>query len=946
MDNPAEREDETRVDAKRKDVNATRSLKRSRKEHESDGLETERVEIEDSQDPTGGPQATEEIVQKPRKKKSKKLHAAHEVDDRGDTDMMATQSSMMLKQTPQSTLDTANGDTTKRVKAKRKRPTGRPSGLNILPAGMSNPITQEDSAMTGMEPSAVAEPPRQPVSPTQAKPKKSKGSKHVSEHLSPVPTNAQSSQVQVQNNKPSKVKETLGNGTSSTNTNSLKASKKRKAEVQKDTDMPPLPEASQAPKLKAGKSSKEAVHAEEADDGALRADYEVVDATKQVEGWLSSQLNARNSPATPRSDPPITLRRKAAVNASAKREKAQRSEGQETSKKRLQNSQRFENDNEDHILDEELNPVVAETPRSSGRRRKTQPSDEIEEIADDAAAQDFASPLVSKKARRSSQKAENPAGRITSHNGKSAPMPSTPVAESSTKWKRNCKPTNDDDEIDKLSRQPTNDGTSDDQIVAAMRRPAHNADRSLKGPLTLVEKDKVETVFKDIIDKTGTSDADLRSMIQKWRTATEFKEAVESALPNRPLAAIRKYCQRRYHNMERGPWSADDDESLRNAHAAHPDKWTEISALVGRTASDCKDRWKNVVSIQDTMQIGPWSQEETVALVNAVDNTVKELKKANKDNKRLSRAELESMLSWPEVAKKLDGTRSAKRCNEKWQKLKRGEDSGRASISAQPLSTGLDPAKSSKKLRLIEKKYNQCDVGDLYDILTEIHTALPDPTQHFDLESTLWSVVSLNNPGSRFNSAMRRRGLHDAAEVYPEEVGKDQTVSEKAKALAKFLEKQWGIKELAKKRSFFPKSKAGKFKSTEKVESDEEEEEEVEDYEDEKVGLETDTLPTSNSDDEDDDNNDKVNDDDKIDDQDEDCSEQSSEVEVPDSQPQPAADNKDTEDDFAFTFKPINRKGKEPSPPQVDVDSDVVEKLPSSVQRKKSSQKAKMKVGV
>jgi hypothetical protein len=433
----------------------------------------------------------------------------------------------------------------------------------------------------------------------------------------------------------------------------------------------------------------------------------------------------------------------------------------------------------------------------------------------------------------------------------------------------------------------------------------------------------VDNIFDETVKETGMSADDLRSLIKTWRQAADFKEAVEKALPDRPLAAIRKFCQRRYHNMERGAWSPEDDTNLRNAYAAHPDKWTEISALVGRTGSDCKDRWKNTVSIQDTMQLGPWSQEETTALIKAVDQSVKELKKASKENKGLSRAELERMLSWAEVAKKLGGTRSAKRCNEKWQKIKRERAAGRQSIPAQPLSDGLNFATSSKKLRAIEKAYNQCDIGDLYDILTEIHTALPDPNQQFDHESTMWAIVAMKNPGSRFNSAMRRRGLHDAADVYKAEVAEQSTISGRAKALAEYLEGQWGVEALAEKRAFTSLAAANKFKSAERVDSDEEAGSDV----DEKpVDADTETPPTSHSDDDDDN-----------------ASEQSQEVEVPDSQPQPAANNKHSKEDFDFSFKPINKKRKEPTSPQAEIDSDVVEQLPSSVKRKKSSKKTKVK---
>jgi hypothetical protein len=919
MDDPAERDDVIHVKPKRTSTDASRPLKRSRKERVSGDFE----EIADSQDATGTQHPAEESTPKPRKKKSKKEHAAE-----GDRmDILATQDSMMSEQTPMSTADTTDGS--KRVKTKRKRATGRPSGLNILPAGMSDPLTQE-SAMVGAERSTIVESPVQTVSSPQDKHAKSKDLKRLSGHLSPEMTNAQSSQAALQKTKSPNIKKATANGTSPIASKSPKVSKKRAVEAQEDTEMLPTPPvASQASRSKIADIAKQPANDQELDDGALRDDYSEVDATRQVEGWLSSQLNDDHSPATPRIDAPAsTLRKKAAVNASAKREKVQRSEEKKSAKEGRRNSQYLEDDSEDDApnAEEQQNTVVADTPGSTIRPTKKRANDDLIVAADEIPTQDTASPLVSKKARRSSQKIGKSAKRKSLDEEKPVAQPSTPIA-GSTQRKRKVKAASDgyeDQEESEVSAE-INQGKSARKEASLRRLAARKAERSRKGPLTMREKTMVDNLFRETAEDTGMSEADLRSLIKNWKQATVFKEAVEIALPDVPVAAIRKFCQRRYHNMERGAWSPEDDESLRNAYAAHPDKWTEISALVGRTGSDCKDRWKNTVSIQDTMQLGPWSQEETVALIKAVDQSIKELKKANKENRGLSRAELERLVSWAEVAKKLGGTRSAKRCYEKWHKIKRAEISGRPSMPAEPLADGLDFATSSKKLREIEKKYNQCDIGDLYDILTEIHTALPDPNQHFDHESTMWAIVASKNPGSRFSSAMRRRGLHDAADVYKAEVAEQPTISGRAKALAEHLEDQWGAQALAEKRAYDPQ--ASKFKSAERVDSDQEDDSDVE-LELDEGGKET--PPTSNGDDGDNIDN---------------SSDRSPEVEVPDSQPQPAAKNKNKHrgDNSEFSYKAINKKRKDPESPQANAGSDVIEQLPSPVKRRKLSKKTKAK---
>jgi hypothetical protein len=767
MDDPALRDTK-----KRRNVSgdATRPLKRSKKDREhidavagapdTSGLGNEDDGGDGQEHSVGG------IAQKQSRKRSKKEHKMRGEDEDATAGGIATQDSLILQETPQSTaVIPMGGDTGKRVKRKRKRPTGRPSGLNLFPEGISDPATQEEIIQESQ--------------------------------LSPEMTNVQSSFPGPKKTKSPKTAKIQPSGTSGNDRNneehlpvvakaakSPKVSQKRRAALrdEKAAEMfPTPPEATQI-----GEAPDLPEIAEVGDDNGLRHDYVEVDATSQVQGWLSIQLQDGNTPTTPQFDiPDSASRKKAKLNASAQREKTLRSDDPKRTKKRRRDSRHLEDDSEDYQLEED--DAVEEKPRKS----------------------------TQKKSKRTEKQA--------SDEDASNPGPTPVKAKSHKKKETSSKPA-----------KPSRTASSDDRPLA-------------KGPFTDREKTKVDNLFNETMKDTGMSDADLRALIKNWKSkeAADFKEAVQTALPNRPIAAIRKFCQRRYHNMERGPWTPEDDASLKNAHAANPDKWTEISALVGRTGADCKDRWKNYVSNEGTLQVGPWSQEEAVALTKAVDETIKEIQKADKKNKKLSRNELERMISWDVVSKKLNRTRSAKRCNEKWQKIKRDQSGSRSSTSAQQLATGLISKttgliSTSKKLRMVESKYNQCDVGDLYDILTEIHTAIPDHSKHYDHESTLWAIVATKNQGSRFKSAMRRRGLHDAAEVYKGEIGVQPTIAATAKALADHLEEEWGTKVLEEKRSYDPTSKSKRtFKSSEQVDSDNEDKSGGE----EKAGTET--PPTS-----------------------------------------------------------------------------------------------------
>lgn len=857
MDDPALRAERVK---KRRNVSgdATRPLKRSKKVREQTDTVAGAPDTNEpgNADDTGDGQehAIDETARKPSKKRSKKEHTMRGEDDSALAGGIATQDSLILQETPQSTMDTATGgDTGKRVKSKRKRPTGRPSGLNLVPEGMSDPATQEEVIQESQ--------------------------------LSPEITNVQSSHPGPRKTKSPKTANAQPNGISVNDYNndesspvvakaikSPRVSKKRRAALrdEKAAEMfPTPPEATQndeAPDLP--EVVPEVVQA--ADDNGLRHDYVEVDATSQVQGWLSSQMQDGNTPTTPRFDIPESApRKKAKLNASAHRESTSRPDKSKRTKKHRRDSRHLEDDSEHYQVEED--DAVKEKPRKS-TQKKSKRSEKM--VRDDDASEPEPTPVKAKSHKKKG----------------TSPKPAKPK---------------------KLA-------PSDDQPIA-------------KGPFTEKEKTKVGNLFNETMKDTGMSDADLRLLIKNWKSqdAADFKEAVQAALPNRPIAAIRKFCQRRYHNMERGPWTPEDDARLKNAYAASPDKWIEISALVGRTGADCKDRWKNHVSNEGTLQVGPWSQEETDALKKAVNETIKEIQKADKSNKNLSRDELDRMISWDAVSKKLNRTRSAKRCNEKWQKIKRDESVSRSSTSAPPLATGLVSEATgllftSKKLRLIESKYNECDVGDLYDILTEIHTAIPDHSKHYDHESTLWAIIATKNQGSRFKSAMRRRGLHDAAENFKNEVSPRPTIAATAKALADHLEEQWGTKVLEEKRSYDPKSKSERtFKSSEQVVSDGEDESGGEEK------VETETPPTSHQDESQD------QDQDQEEEEEEEEIEELAPVEIPDSQPvnrklQVVAES-------PTSFKSINKPSKR------SVESAAGEQATAAAEGSKSARKTRAK---
>lgn len=649
-------------------------------------------------------QATEEVTKKHSKKKRKREEAQRNNGDDTLNEISATQDSILSNGLPESTRKEVEADASKSKKSKRKKATGRPSGLNLAPAGLADSATQEEitkeksaSPIVARGFTAVNSSTQPPVQ-DQTTPEKSQKSKHAkrhSVHISPEIPQTQDSQH------------------AANSMASPAVSKTRQKEIDPISPKEDSQTASHSKKLK--KKKKRQSHAQQDQE------TEVLPTPSATQDTSLSV----NDVATP----PETVTKS---SGGSRRKNMRAHTPPENDEDEVEQTESIAYANGDH----------AGTGKGGSAKKKRSKEDEEE---------------------------------------KSAPKKTTRPRKSSN--------------------------------------PA-----AVTGRFTDEEKETADEVFNDMMAQSGLSLAEYRARVQRWKEAGDLKKAMEEALPNRLPSAIRKFCLRRYHNLERGPWTPEQDEGLKLAYAAHPDRWVTISGLIERTPDDCKDRWRNVVYLMDTSQTGPWSLEDEAELVKAVGAVVKEMKKANKKDKDFptDRESLENMISWKAVEDKLNGTRTAQRCRGKWEKLKKREETSGSKTMAQPVHLS-QLRKDTQKLKTAAKRYNQCDVGDLYDILTEIHTVIPNHSQHYDYETTLWSTVSLKNPNSKFTSGMRRHGLYDALEVYEHDIGPQPTIAAAAKALADYLENQWGLEALREKRSYDPSLfSRDKFKSSEKVDSDDE----------------------------------------------------------------------------------------------------------------------------
>ncbi|CAK4033163.1 RNA polymerase I termination factor [Lecanosticta acicola] len=336
------------------------------------------------------------------------------------------------------------------------------------------------------------------------------------------------------------------------------------------------------------------------------------------------------------------------------------------------------------------------------------------------------------------------------------------------------------------------------------------------GPLTAEERAIADRVFESTRKSCNLTEAELKAKIMDYRQAPEFREGLENALPDRTKETLRKFAQRRYHPYQRGAWTTEEDQALRDAHAKWPGKWAQISKTMERTADDCKDHWRKVLS---KTNIGPWSEEEEHALMARVEEAIGKIKHEYREDEELvnDTGRLESLVSWTRIAETLGNKRTMKQCREKYNKLKSRTAKVDSVVQSQPTQDeaevgGVEESedeaskKKTKRSKLNEANahLNKFELGDYYDVFVEIHTTFPDPNAHYSSEDIIWSMVPWKNQGSRFSmsylgGALRKAAFENACRHWPDESKKikrklerAETIPAKALALTKIIEKRTG----------------------------------------------------------------------------------------------------------------------------------------------------------
>jgi hypothetical protein len=322
-------------------------------------------------------------------------------------------------------------------------------------------------------------------------------------------------------------------------------------------------------------------------------------------------------------------------------------------------------------------------------------------------------------------------------------------------------------ENDKVARPHKNTVQEEDTSPHAMRAYKTDERGKRQGAWSNEEKQLADQVWNNYVTRNGLDGYQLRCATVNWATVGSIKREMFEAFPERTLKAIRKFCQRRFRPYKNGLWTEEEDKQLREEFTRFPEQWVKMSEILDRDPQAVRDRWRNITQHSETRQTGPWSTDEERRLSEVVDECMEIARKELGEQKTTA----ETSLSWVTVSKKMGGVRSAKVCREKWENLKRRKQAAVSTIMDEHGPQQSEPTtetggkEQSRKDQRLDSHFSRLATADIFDALYDIHKAMEGKLDRtFRDESTFWSVVASERPGSKYASysALRRRAYYGA----------------------------------------------------------------------------------------------------------------------------------------------------------------------------------------
>ncbi|RVD89322.1 uncharacterized protein DFL_000335 [Arthrobotrys flagrans] len=276
------------------------------------------------------------------------------------------------------------------------------------------------------------------------------------------------------------------------------------------------------------------------------------------------------------------------------------------------------------------------------------------------------------------------------------------------------------------------------------------------------------------------------------RHKTDFWNILMTNLPLRTRQSLYSHVKRMYNDFEdRGKWTQEQDDELRDLVAKKGTKWAVIGGLINRMPEDCRDRWKNYLVCGEKRRTHYWDEDEMEKFVGILDDMLTTIVAGHEENgtlvlrvsegeseaERAARLEEEKVchrgeIDWTVVSERMGYMRSRMQCLAKskslWEKMDEGPEDGG--------NDNENEKKAKKTRRKKGRKQKQAADGEegAEDIplpaLKEAKNMLPGDylyvlqrisVQGYDcLASIDWNKLSQMDPVKHFTPEQFKAGFH------------------------------------------------------------------------------------------------------------------------------------------------------------------------------------------
>ncbi|KAJ4362846.1 RNA polymerase I enhancer binding protein [Ascochyta clinopodiicola] len=232
-------------------------------------------------------------------------------------------------------------------------------------------------------------------------------------------------------------------------------------------------------------------------------------------------------------------------------------------------------------------------------------------------------------------------------------------------------------------------------------------DKRTSGEYTADEKELLRRAIRDYQERNGLEVADLVEIIQ-WtyvrrrvvgsnttdqseeqykRDSSAFWDDVKSAGLTRASSDIKRHVRTRYHTFQRGHWSPEEDETLRELADSHPGQWKLIATQLNRLELDVYNRWKDYVRHGENRITKRWSTDEEETFVNVLSTVCQRVEDYRAETGKPPLDDYTPVINWHEVCREMGDTRSRLQCQSKWKLMRAREPPATVEVEIKPRKT-------------------------------------------------------------------------------------------------------------------------------------------------------------------------------------------------------------------------------------------------------------------